>query len=163
MQLCFDFGAEKPKNFEEAKKEDLPYWDNPKTDSQKLLTWQYEYVIKGEERALTRMYNLGLEISMKFINKFAQKNQHIKALSLEEKKEKAHNAISYVLVRYRTTPGWAIKKNFPGYLYYRVLYELYGVKEIEKNTVYIEDMVREIGGLEEFENCYIRERQNIWL
>lgn len=161
MQLWFDFGEAEVK--ENKKKEDLPYWAAPKTDNQKLLTWQYEFVEKGDKRAIEKIYKLGLEICMKFINKFAQKNMFIKALSYEDKLEKAHNAISYVVVRYNMHPEWAIKKNYPGYLYLRVLYELFAVDKVEKQTVYMEDMIRELGGLENFENSYIFEREDNWL
>lgn len=76
-------------------------------------------------RAFAEMYILGRKVAYKMINQQTTKNRHIAALAPEERKEKAHNAIVYIIARYLSIPGFSIRKNFPGYIYLRVMHELY--------------------------------------
>jgi hypothetical protein len=109
----------------------LPYYPDPKSDNQRLLNYQYEYKIKGDTAAINAMYALGCKIALKFINVQAGKNVHIAHMSDDEKEEKAHNAITYIIARYLRVKGFSIRKSFTSYLYLRVQHELYYQRKVD--------------------------------
>ena len=78
VQLEFDF------EFDELPPtRPLPYYPAPKNDNEKLLNWQYEYRIKGDEKALNKMYRLGEIIALRDINTVAKKNKAVAKLAQE--------------------------------------------------------------------------------
>ena len=103
---------------------ELAHYDNPKNDNERLLNYQYEFK-KGDMTALGKMYELSIEVCLALIGKIGQKNSHVKNLSWEEKMNKAHDAATYLPARYLKKKQFFIKKSFTGYLYLRVLGEVY--------------------------------------
>jgi hypothetical protein len=116
---------------------DLPYFDAPSNDNQRLLNMQYDYKANGNAQALNAMYALGCKIAIKYINAQAGKNPHISHMSDDEKEEKAHNAISYIIARYLRVADFAIRKSFTSYLYLRVQHELYYQRKIDKIVSFV--------------------------
>lgn len=114
----------------------LPYYDNPLTDNKKLLNLQCRYIAKHDQTALYEMYELGKNIAFKLINQATQKNKHIRALSLEEREEKAHNAITYIIEQYIKRPDFVISTSYTGYIYKRIQYELFYHRKIDKKIIY---------------------------
>ena len=117
---------------------DLPYFDTPKSDNQRLLNYQYEYQIKGDTTAINRMYALGCKIALKYINAQAGKNPHIAHMSDDEKEEKAHNAITYIIARYLRVKDFSIRKSFTSYLWLRVQHELYYQRKVDKIVDFVD-------------------------
>ena len=80
----------------------LPYaeWSGP------MMNWQYEYRIKGDEKALNKMYRLGEIIALRYINTVAKKNKAVAKLAQCDKEEKAHNAITYITALQSPTPRY---------------------------------------------------------
>ena len=107
---------------------DLPYYDTPTNDNQRLLNLQLKYKVNGG-KYLGEMYKLLYEIAYKNINKLSKQSQKIKNMDAAERMEKAHNAATYIVEQYLKRPDFAIKNSMTGYLFKRVQYELYG-----KNT-----------------------------
>ena len=107
---------------------DLPYYDTPTNDNQRLLNLQLKYKVNGG-KYLSEMYKLLYEIAYKNINKLSEQSQKIKNMDAAERMEKAHNAATYIVEQYLKRPNFAIKNSMTGYLFKRVQYELYG-----KNT-----------------------------
>ena len=104
---------------------DLPYYDTPTNDNQRLLNLQLKYKVNGG-KYLGEMYKLLYEIAYKTINKLSEQSQKIKNMDAAERMEKAHNAATYIVEQYLKRPDFAIKNSMTGYLYKRVQYELYG-------------------------------------
>ena len=104
---------------------DLPYYDTPTNDNQRLLNLQLKYKVNGG-KYLGEMYKLLYEIAYKNINKLSKQSQKIKNMDAAERMEKAHNAATYIVEQYLKRPDFAIKNSMTGYLYKRVQYELYG-------------------------------------
>ena len=107
---------------------DLPYYDTPTNDNQRLLNLQLKYKVNGG-KYLGEMYKLLCEIAYKNINKLSEQSQKIKNMDAAERMEKAHDAATYIVEQYLKRPGFTIKNSMTGYLFKRVQYELYG-----KNT-----------------------------
>lgn len=133
VQLEFDF------EFDELPPtRPLPYYPAPKNDNEKLLNWQYEYRIKGDENALNKMYRLGEIIALRYINTVAKKNKAVAKLSHSDKKEKAHNAITYIIARYLRVKDFAITESFTGYLFLRIKHELFYQRKVDKIVDFVD-------------------------
>ena len=104
---------------------DLPYYDTPTNDNQRLLNLQLKYKVNGG-KYLGEMYKLLYEIAYKNINKLSEQSQKIKNMDAAERMEKAHNAASYIVEQYLKRPDFVIKNSMTGYLFKRVQFELYG-------------------------------------
>ena len=114
---------------------DLPYYDTPTNDNQRLLNLQLKYKVNGG-KYLGEMYKLLCEIAYKNINKLSEQSQKIKNMDAAERMEKAHDAATYIVEQYLKRPDFAIKNSMTGYLYKRVQFELYG-----KNTRHCDRML----------------------
>ena len=104
---------------------DLPYYDTPTNDNQRLLNLQLKYKVNGG-KYLGEMYKLLYEIAYKNINKLSEQSQKIKNMDAAERMEKAHNAATYIVEQYLKRPDFVIKNSMTGYLVKRVQCELYG-------------------------------------
>lgn len=133
VQLEFDF------EFDELPPtRPLPYYPAPKNDNEKLLNWQYEYRIKGDEKALSKMYRLGEIIALRYINTVAKKNKAVAKLAQCDKEEKAHNAITYIIARYLRVKDFAITESFTGYLFLRIKHELFYQRKVDKIVQFVD-------------------------
>ena len=114
---------------------DLPYYDTPTNDNQRLLNLQFKYKVNGG-KYLGEMYKLLYEIAYKNINKLSEQSQKIKNMDAAERMEKAHNAATYIVEQYLKRPDFVIKNSMTGYLFKRVQFELFG-----KNTRHCDKML----------------------
>lgn len=134
--LPFDFEDEvqeqkqEEKQLEPKEEKPLPHYEHPESDNQKLLEFQYQFK-NGRGKALDDFYKLSVQICLKFIYTIAEENPHVRALSYEDKRIKAHDAATYLPRRYLEEPDFKIYKNAPGYLYLRVLRELYHMRKVD--------------------------------
>ena len=124
QQLEFDFNAPV------EEKTLLPHYDNPKCDNERLLNYQWDFK-QGDTTALNKMYRLGLSIAQRCISIHAKKNPHIAKLAPHDRKEKAHNAITYIITRYLKISDFTIYKSFTSYLYLRIQHELFYKRKID--------------------------------
>lgn len=95
------------------------------TDNEQLLQLQADYK-NGDNAALSRMYTKLFEIAYKVINTRSCSNEAIKRLSAAERKQKAHDAATYIIEQYLKRPAFEIADSMTGYLFRRISYELYG-------------------------------------
>lgn len=139
----------------ESKKEvvELPRYENPRTDNERLLQFQYEFR-HGDANALQKMYALGFTVAMKFINTEARRNKHIRHLDFDTKAEKANDATTYIIEQYLKRADFAIKKNWPGYLYLRIQHELYYRRKVDEIVDFID--------IETLENCEMPDKGSVW-
>lgn len=103
----------------------LPYYDTPSNDNQQLFNFQFEFK-KGNAPALAGMYKKLYEVAYKTINNRSRTNEHIAALSADERQQKAHDAATYIIEQYLKRPAFVITDSVTGYLYMRINWELYG-------------------------------------
>ena len=80
----------------------------------------------GDARAMAEMYEKLVTIAYKTINSRSRSNAKIKALSADERKQKAHDAATYIIEQYIKRPAFVITESVTGYLYTRINWELYG-------------------------------------
>ena len=118
---------------------DLPYYDTPTNDNQRLLNLQLKYKLNGG-KYLGEMYKLLYEIAYKNINKLSEQSQKIKNMDAAERMEKAHNAATYIVEQYLKRPDFVIKNSMTGYLFKRVQFELYGKRHCDKMLIFYGDV-----------------------
>ncbi|WP_147613037.1 hypothetical protein [Treponema pectinovorum] len=121
----------------QKKEQTLPYFEKPKDENEILLNLQREYK-NGNKEALNKMYELGLKIAKKYIGSKAKINKFIARLSNEEREEKAHNAITYIIERYLKKKDFVITKSFTAYLYLRILHELFYKRKVDKIVDFVD-------------------------
>ena len=95
------------------------------SDEQQLFILQSR-LKNGDAQAMAEMYEKLVTIAYKTINKQSNSFAKIKALSADERKQKAHDAATYVIEQYLKRPAFVITDSITGYLYTRVNWELYG-------------------------------------
>ena len=95
------------------------------SDDQHLFILQSR-LKNGDAQAMAVMYENLVTIAYKTINDQSNINAKIKALSADERKQKAHDAATYIIEQYLKRPDFVIKNSITGYLFKRVEFELYG-------------------------------------
>ena len=95
------------------------------SDDQQLFILQSR-LKNGDAQAMAEMYENLVTIAYKTINDQSNINAKIKALSADERKQKAHDAATYIIEQYLKRPDFEIKNSMTGYLFKRVQFELYG-------------------------------------
>ena len=94
-------------------------------DEQQLFILQSR-LKNGDAQAMEEMYENLVTIAYKTINDQSNSNAKIKALSADERKQKAHDAATYIIEQYLKRPAFEITNSITGYLYTRIKWELYG-------------------------------------
>lgn len=95
------------------------------SDDQELFNLQSR-LKNGDAQAMAEMYEKLVKIAYKTINSRSRSNAKIKALSADERKQKAHDAATYIIEQYLKRPSFEITNSITGYLYTRIRWELYG-------------------------------------
>ena len=95
------------------------------SDDQELFKLQSR-LKNGDAQAMAEMYEKLVTIAYKTINNRSNSNAKIKALSADERKQKAHDAATYIIEQYLKRPSFEITNSITGYLYTRIKWELYG-------------------------------------
>ena len=95
------------------------------SDDQQLFNLQSR-LKNGDEQAMAEMYEKLVTVAYKTINSRSNSNAKIKALSADERKQKAHDAATYIIEQYLKRPAFVITDSITGYLYTRINWELYG-------------------------------------
>ena len=95
------------------------------SDDQQLFILQSR-LKNGDAQAMAEMYEKLVTIAYKTINNQSNSNTKIKALSADERKQKAHDAATYIIEQYLKRPAFEITNSITGYLYTRIKWELYG-------------------------------------
>ena len=95
------------------------------SDEQQLFSLQRR-LKNGDAQAMAEMYEKLVTVAYKTINTQSNSNAKIKALSADERKQKAHDAATYIIEQYLKRPAFVIKNSITGYLYTRIKWELFG-------------------------------------
>lgn len=77
------------------------------------------------------MYSVLYGVAVRMINKQCGKNRHLQRLSKSERREKAHNAASYIVEQYITRPDFLIERSATAYVHLRVMHELFYRRKVD--------------------------------
>ena len=105
--------------------------EQPRNDCQRFNNLQRDFR-SGRTEALGELYGLLQETAHKTINKICQSDPRVRELTQDERKQKAHDAATYLIEQFLKRPDFEITKSYTGYLYLRVLKELYGRRNCDK-------------------------------
>lgn len=89
----------------------LPYFDNPKDDSEKLFNLQYKYLKNGDEEARKELYLLSYEIMRRLLWRRMKKGG-MGWLDEEQQNEIVADAFWYVFRRYERGMGYIVTTSF---------------------------------------------------
>lgn len=113
----------------------MKHYEQPKNDGQKLFNLQYEYK-NGRAAALGELYDLLQEIAYKTINNISNRDKKVQEMTAEERRQKAHDAATYIIEQYLKRPDFEIDDSMTGYLFRRVMREIYGARKCDKMLVF---------------------------
>ena len=106
--------------------DELPFYAEPKNDSEILINLQYAYLAKNDRKAHRDLWLKSIEIAKKLIrNERKQKGFYLDDADFEDK---AIEAVEYVLRRYSERKNnycWSVRKNYVSALYNGVRHALY--------------------------------------
>lgn len=89
-------------------REELPHFDSPRDDNQRLLNYQYDWLVHRNPEAWENLWLLSCAVARRMIMAMARKKGfHLSPGHLQDKVE---NAVIYILRRYDY--GWYVKKAF---------------------------------------------------
>ncbi len=91
--------------------QELPYFENPKNDSERLFSLQYRYLKNGDETARKELYTLSYEI-MRRLLWYRMKKGGLGWLDEEQQNEIVADAFLYVFRRYERGKGYVVTKSF---------------------------------------------------
>ena len=88
--------------------EGLPHFDDPKNDNERLLNYQYDWLVHRNPEAWEKLWLLSCTVARRMITAMARK----KGFKLSEATlhDKVENAVIYVLRRYDY--GWYVRKAY---------------------------------------------------
>lgn len=140
MQLVFDFITEIELKEKETKAQalvtKLPYFENPKDDNARLLNCQHDFYL-GIKGAWEEMWNIAFPICERMVKSECKKNRL--RYSFDEKYDKTVSAVTYVLRRFKTRPGYFIRYNFIMQLQGGVRHALYHQTKADKIVDFVSD------------------------
>lgn len=125
--LDFDF-FEQEKQEKKKEIDDLPFFEKPENDNQRLMNLQFEYY-HGRTEKLDEMFLLLLEIARKIISKEAKEKKLI--FSMDHKEELAIDSVSLVIEQILKNK-LKIKANWLAYLYLQVKKTMYSKTKARK-------------------------------
>ena len=106
--------------------EELPFFAEPKTDSEILINLQYAYLVRKDRKAQAALWLKAIEIAKKFIRKERKANGFY--LDDDDFYEKAVEAVEYIMRRYAKRKDnycWSVRKNYVSAIYNGVRHALY--------------------------------------
>lgn len=100
----------------------LPHFEAPQNDNERLLNYQYDFLVNGSQEAWRNLWELTSATAGRMLaHGCKQRNIHF---SKEQWKDKRAEAVMYLLRRYRTRPGYRIEADFPLHIWYAVKHVL---------------------------------------
>lgn len=100
----------------------LPHFEAPQNDNERLLNYQYDFLVNGSQEAWRNLWELASATAGRMLaHSCKQRNIHF---SKEQWEDKRAEAVMYLLRRYRTRPGYRIEADFPLHIWYAVKHVL---------------------------------------
>lgn len=117
--------------------ETFPVFAHPRNDNERLLNAQAG-LKDGGAQAWCNFYTLAMKVAMKYISAIARKNPAIALLAPSERREKAHDAVCYIIEGYLSDDSFCITKSVTSYLWLRVRAELFNRSKADKIVDYVD-------------------------
>ena len=114
-----------------------PRFEHPKNDNERLLNAQAD-IIEGKDSGWASFYQLAMKVAMKYISAIARKNPAVASLAPSERREKAHDAVCYIIEGYLSDDSFCITKSVTSYLWLRVRAELFNRSKADKVVDYVD-------------------------
>ena len=132
IQLNEKKRKQKEKFFESYKK--LKHFEEPKNDNERLLNYQYEFLVLGSKKAWDNLFILATKVAQRIVVKQVR-NKHL-AVDAIDIPEKVSVAVEYVMRRYKNNSGWVVRDNYISAIKSGVIHALYYRKKIDDVTDY---------------------------
>ncbi|MGP1368050.1 MAG: hypothetical protein ACTTKX_02165 [Treponema sp.] len=110
--------------------EDLPFYENPETDEQRLMTAQHDFLLFNSTKAWQELWTLTITVAGRAIAAERKKKKFY--LSADDKADKQIDAAEYLLRRYKTIRGYFVRGNFIAAIIDSVRHVLYYQSESDK-------------------------------
>lgn len=125
-------------NLEARKQLKPPHYDEPKNDNERLMNYQYDYIVNGSEEAWGKLIELSFVVTKRLVWRWLKaKKMHLDDIDQDEK---TSIAVEYVLRRYKTRIGYCVTKNFFTALQNGVEHAMLYKTKIDEETDYLEDL-----------------------
>lgn len=110
--------------------ENLPFYENPETDEQRLMTAQHDFLLFNSAKAWQELWTLTITVAGRAIAAERKKKKFY--LSADDKADKQIDAAEYLLRRYKTIRGYFVRGNFIAAIIDSVRHVLYYQSESDK-------------------------------
>lgn len=120
----------------------LQHFDNPETDNERLLNYQYEYLVYKNQEAWVKLWELSIKTAGQCLAHLCKK--YHKSIPGDLWEDYKLDVTMYVLRRYKTRKNYYIKKEFVYQLYLAARNKLLQVKKSEKCIEFVNDKEMEI-------------------
>lgn len=110
--------------------EDLPFYENPETDEQRLMTAQHDFLLFNSTKAWQELWTLTITVAGRAIAAERKKKKFY--FSADDKVDKQIDAAEYLLRRYKTIRGYFVRGNFIAAIIDSVRHVLYYQSESDK-------------------------------
>lgn len=121
------------------KKMDLPYFEHPKNDGERLMNYQHDFIVNDSADAWCKLYELATKVAKILLWEWLRDHpgEFLDEISQDEK---VSIAVEYVLRRYKYRVGWYARDNYIGVLKGGIIHAMCYITEIDKATDYVEDV-----------------------
>lgn len=128
--------------------QELPYFENPENDSERLFNLQFKYLKNGDEEARRELYLLSYEIMRRLLWRRMKKGG-LGWLDSEKQNEIVADAFLYVFRRYERGMGYVVTKSFISVLKNGVKHalEYTTMKDQEKSLTGIKNLTKKAKAL----------------
>lgn len=114
LLLSFDYIEKEKQEFSEYVKQ-LPYFEEPKNEKEKMFNYQADYK-GGNDESLARLYVELIELATKILNN--SRKPQIQHMAFSQREAKAIECADEIIERIRTTrfKKWAVTKSWYSYI-----------------------------------------------
>lgn len=131
--------------FEDFLKE-LPFFEEPKNESEFLINLQFLYLTKKDKKAQSDLWLKSIVIAKKFIS--LERKAKGFYLDVKDFEEKAIESVEYIMRRYakrKDNACWVVRKNYISAIYHGVQHALYYQSKSER----LYTKLKKLGGLKQ--------------
>lgn len=115
----------------------LPHFDTPQDDNERLLNYQYDFLVNGSQEAWNELWKLVEDTAGRMLAHICKQRKVF--FTAEKWEEKRTDAAIYLLRRYKTKKDYCIKTNYPLHIWYAVKHVLDYRRKSDGLVTYVSD------------------------